>query len=495
MGLNYRKNDHASQDSMWTSYSDLFLGLSIIFLLLYVAASLRQGTDGIRQFIENKQLAQKNEDLKQQLKAYNTIKQDYLKSQASEEEQKTYAMLMDKLDLLKEEAKNEKDSLRKQALENELKEQSLNQYQQLIRNVINSNMIAKSRIKNRDSLLDEQDETISEQSTEIQSLEKTVAAKKAQVQAGEQKIASLEDKLDEKLKELQTSFKAQKLSKKKFEEQRLALQKKFEDQIDQLRDQNESTSNELSQLNKKLAQTAGALSATQGQLSAAEQAKQKLASDLQGAKAMAEAKGKALQATQADLAKATDRLNAQRKLADKIKKNFAKAGVDADVDGETGDVILSFGDQYFDTGKASLKPQMRKILEQAMPLYSQSLFADNKIAEKIQNVEIVGFASPTFKGKFIDPSSLKPEDRQAVNYNLDLSYNRARSIFNHVFDKDKMTFDHQERLLPLVKVTGRSFLSHEKNKNFKTTSKGEEFCRVNDCAKLQRVIIKFSLKD
>ena len=136
---------------------------------------------------------------------------------------------------------------------------------------------------------------------------------------------------------------------------------------------------------------------------------------------------------------------------------------------------------------------MRKILEQAVPVYSSSLFENTKIAEKISNVEIVGFASPTFKGKYIDPKSLNPEDRAAVNYNLDLSYNRARAIFNHVFDQNKMQFKHQQKLLPLVKVTGRSFFD-QASRNVANESP-ESFCRKNDCAKLQRVIIKFNLKD
>lgn len=140
---------------------------------------------------------------------------------------------------------------------------------------------------------------------------------------------------------------------------------------------------------------------------------------------------------------------------------------------------------------------MRSVLEKAMPAYSASLFDDPKVSSKIQAVEIVGFASPTYKGKFINPKSLDPDDRKAVNYNLDLSYNRARSIFNYVFDKNKMAFKHQKQLLPLVKVTGRSFLSGADDERTPAASAGsaEEFCRKNDCAKLQRVIIKFQLKD
>ena len=59
MGLDYKKkHSHGGGDSesFWTSYSDLFLGLSSIFLMLYVVASLRTGTDKcLFYFRKNKQ--------------------------------------------------------------------------------------------------------------------------------------------------------------------------------------------------------------------------------------------------------------------------------------------------------------------------------------------------------------------------------------------------------------------------------------------------------
>ncbi len=552
MGFQYQKNKEShSSDSMWTSYSDLFLGLSIIFLLLYVAASLRQGTDGIRQFLENKQLVKETQDLRQQIKVYNNLKQNYMDKEASDSEKEAYQALMSKLDLLQEESKDEKIKLRNQALENENKEKALNQYQQMIRNIINSNVIAKGRIKNRDVLIDTKEEIIGEKDEEISGLEKTVAQKKSQLAQGEKKIETLEDQLNNRLKQLKSAYKNQKLTKKKFEAEQTNLRREIDQKIQNLKSQNSKVAQDLAKTSQELQKTAQDLNQTKSQVAKLGQEKSALKDELTGTQAkyqqeMESLKGqfakqkekeraqfesalqkeklsaaekvkreaqfrseaqrrerelgekvaaldKKYQGSQKDLAKATERLNAQRKLADQIKKNFSANGVDADVDPESGDVVLSFGDQYFDTGKATLKNEMKKILEQAMPVYSASLFENQKVAEKIQSVEIVGFASPTYKGKYIDPSSLEAGDRQAVNYNLDLSYSRARSIFQHVFDK--MKFKNQQQLQPLVKVTGRSFLSHEKNKNFQAAGKGEAFCMKNDCAKLQRVIIKFTLKD
>ena len=73
MGLNYQSKHKNDSESFWTSYSDLFLGLSSIFLLLYVVASLRTGTDGIRHSTENKKLKVEIQDLKNQLATYDSV--------------------------------------------------------------------------------------------------------------------------------------------------------------------------------------------------------------------------------------------------------------------------------------------------------------------------------------------------------------------------------------------------------------------------------------
>jgi chromosome segregation ATPase len=610
MGFDLNRHKKESGDSMWTSYSDLFLGLSIIFLLLYVSASLKQGTDGIKQHMEYKLLKKENEDLQQQIKAYETLKQDYLQRQASADESDNYKELMDRLNLLQDEAKDEKTKLRLQANENEKKEKALNQYQQMIRNIINSNMVAKARIKSRDTMIDTKEDVIVEKNTEITGLENDVAQKKQVIAQTEAKATSLENKLDKRLKQLRSAYKAQNISKKKFEQERAQIQTEYEGKIAKVRDQQRVAKAEYDKASAELAETQNALVKTQGQLDSAkgniaslnaktEQLKGALsaadakfqaeaaamrgkfasqaaaeraafekalagerlsgeqkaarerayaaaaagkARELEGqigslgkelgatkgalakaAQDAADAEGRAnramgvaqaaenkaaeamgrigalrgeLEGTKGELARAQENLNAKKRLAEQIMRNFAAKGVKADVDARSGDVMLEFGDQYFDTGRADLKPKMRSVLEKAMPAYSASLFDDPKVASKIQAVEIVGFASPTYKGKFINPKSLDPDDRKAVNYNLDLSYNRARSIFNYVFDKNKMAFKHQKKLLPLVKVTGRSFLSGaDDDRGPAAAGTAEEFCRKNDCAKLQRVIIKFQLKD
>ena len=111
-------------------------------------------------------------------------------------------------------------------------------------------------------------------------------------------------------------------------------------------------------------------------------------------------------------------------------------------------------------------------------------------------MEIIGFSSPTYKGRYVDPQSLQDQDRAAVSYNLDLSYNRAKSIFSYMFDKKSMTYQHQKDLLPLVKVTGRSFLAEEvKGRDIASGLAIKDYCAKYNCEKSQKVIIRFNLKD
>ena len=138
---------------------------------------------------------------------------------------------------------------------------------------------------------------------------------------------------------------------------------------------------------------------------------------------------------------------------------------------------------------------MRNALERFMPIYSDSIFSDKKVSDKITEIEIIGFSSPTYGNKYVDPQSLDPADRQAVSYNLDLSFNRAKSIFKYIFDTRKFRYKHQKRVLRLTKVSGGSYLSEKiKGRNLATGLSRKEFCRKYNCKKAQRVIIKFNLE-
>ncbi len=610
--------------SWWTSYADLFMMLSLVFLLMYVASSLRSGSAGFQQQVENKKLAQKAAGLEQQIKVYNTLKDEALREKSTEAEQAVYGKLMDKLSLLQEEARDEKNALRRKAQENEEKEFALNQYQQLVKNIISANILAKKQIHHRDELIVTKDATIEEKKAKIVEMERTVAQ-------NEQQIKVINAQLANRIEALRSEQQRSKSSKEVLEKRIAALRQETETQVRAIEQKKQTIAIELNQVRSALVNTEVKLEHTEAKLDEAagtiqkqdltiqqqEQErnrlakqltadKQRYAAELEGLKGEHEARmaaerrafmanlkkqklgaaarakriaqfaaaaerkagelegqltglrdkiqetdGKlkgaqaefeaaqaklagtqkqlagtqkelagtknALSGTQSELANAQaaktralaavgslqDDLektraiaNARKTLAAQIAAQFGKAGLKGAVDGKTGEVTLDFGGEYFETGSTSLKPKMRLTLDRFIPIYAKSLFNDPKLADKIANVEIVGYASSTYKGKYVNPKSVKNQDKQAIEYNLKLSFGRANSIFKHVLNNETLSKSEREKLLPLMKVVGRGYLPDGKDgSDIPEGMDEEDFCKKFDCRKAQKVVVKFNMKD
>lgn len=632
-GFKYDKfKEEAGSNDSWGSYSDLFMVLSFVFLMMYVVASLRSGTSSIQSRLERQQIARDNADLRSQIKAYNTLKDSALQEE-SKDEQQVYNELMDKLSLLQEEAKEEKNNLRRQATENEKKELALNKYQQVVRNIINANLLAKNKLKVREEIIETKNQEIGDLSQEL-------VVKKNEITENNKEISQINSELSKNIANLEKAQKTSKITKQKAYEQIARLKQQSMAKIEELNTENQQVQSRLAVINQELSKTSEKLVKTettlatttenlnkavteyesqidemknnhsekmakeraafehkikaakltavqkaqqlaefnkaarekdqavgrkiaslQGELSDAEarenakaqenaaltseltktsQKLEKTVGDYEGqikgmqaahdarmakeksaleskikaanmsaqekAKQLAEfnklnkEKGDALDrqiaGLKGDLAEAQTRANARMKLSKEIAKALKSAGVSADVNPNTGDVTISFNGDYFDNGSSDLKPTMANVLQKFIPKYSESLFKDANIASKITSVDIVGFASPTYKNKYIDPQSLDPIDQKAAKFNLDLSYKRARSIFDYMFDTNKINYKNQKQLLPLVKVTGRSFFTEGRAPAGAIPGMSQkEFCEKFDCKQSQKVIIKFNMDD
>lgn len=641
-----KKKDDAG-GGQWTSYSDLFMVLSVVFLLLYVTASLRNGTHTLQQQMLNQSLVEKAADLENQIKVYNSLKQDYLKKQASAGEQKVYKQLMSKITLLKEENLEEASTLRKKAFENEKKEAALNQYQQIIRNIINANVLSKARLKRKDKIMNTQrskisnqvdtiatrDKTIVINKREIASLDKEVETKKLVIleknkmialkqkvlrskqreikklnidinikkkviNKNKRKISKIDRNLKKRIRSLQSLRKNHKLTKKLYNKELKRIQKLSKKQISKLNTQNKKIKRNLVQVNTQVSSAKKQLShanrkiasqkkqtkaldqeitsmqsqikqtktefkesklAFSKQVKDLETQKNRLASqrnNLQTQKQKLEKqkkkllkqktnlkkqkkelakinkklnkvntklkvetvqlnkvqrnlknKTKSLNAKNTNLVKARNKLsgelkkaqsiiNAKKQIAKQIISNFKKAGVEAKVDEGTGEVFLTFGKSFFDSGRANLKSKMRTALNKFMPIYAASLFKDPKIAKKIKSVDIVGFASPTYGGRYVNPNSLNPRDRKAIDFNTNLSIERAKSVFRHIIDTNKLKYAQQNKITPLLKVSGRSYFTGGRGNRAPAKSMStKEFCAQFDCKKEQKVVIRFELDD
>ena len=681
MSFDYNKITDKKHEgtTQWAAYSDLFMVLAFVFLLLYMVTSLRSGMESMFTYAEVA-------DDKQELELYKTIKDQYLKEEASLQEQLGYEEILNQISLLESEARENKNRLSKEFSEQKVRESSLNKYQQLIRNLMNANAIAKAdaarrmssarqenaslekeiNYKKRDleslenRLQDEEEELSSlknSHSEETQRLGKKYSALKSKHDKGQDNIASLEDMLkmeaaekdalnvshneeahnlkqkfrqlkgrhqdgqdrlaqlegmlrneSQQMDALKSAYSKEKrslkgrledVSNKHLESQKNLAQlerklrqestemdalndvhadetRDFEGTIDALTSRHNASSRNLASLESKMKQEAkekfelrrayanetrdlerqiqnlkrdkGAGDnrladleqklrrndaetddlkdsyddATDAMAAKLDKLKNKhakdneklarlnkqnverlaqLNADLDDARTDLEDTSDNLSKTRRDLDKKSKDLDKalelekrRQDIAKRIQENFRNNGIVADVNSRTGDVILDFGDNYFDTDSHQLKMGMRRIMRKAIPVYAQSLFGGDMVSSVITSVEIIGFASPTYGGKPVDPTGLSAENRAAVNYNLDLSYRRARSIFEYVFDTDKLQFKHQETMVQLINVTGRSFFSEDNP----ATADGlsiEDFCGQYNCMKSQRVIIKFGLSE
>ncbi|MEK6554256.1 MAG: microtubule-binding protein [Bdellovibrionota bacterium] len=488
------------------------------------------------------EIVKENEELKNQVRVYESMRKEYLEQDATKDESQMYNDLMGQLDLLQDTTKKERLELQQAASDNAKKEKALNKYQQLIKSVIDTNLLAKSKIKKRETVISEQDEEIVDQNQEIANLNSDIEQKKIELQSGQQKMQNIQAVLNKKAADLKKAFQSQKMSEQKYKLQQAKLKQDADRQLASLRAQNQQVQAKISELDQQLGQAEQAIAMKDSQLGAAQQdlnakeaalaakgaalaaknaalaAKSQEAAGLQAAvgglkgalnakeqevgglkNALGSTQGQLnnvkgqLSGTQAALAQARAEIEARKKIANQVSAALRKAGVKADVDGGTGDVTIDFGDHFFESGSAMLKPEMRKILEKALPAYARSLMTNKAVSDKISALEIVGYASPTYQGRYIDPKSTRPEDKKAIEYNLDLSYQRARSIFDYVFDPGKMTFDHQQQLRPLVKVSGKSFFDSAKQGRTVAATNTKDFCRKNDCKKFQKVLIRFNI--
>jgi hypothetical protein len=615
------KHKRESGENFWTAYADLFTVLSAVFLLLYVVSSVRSGTFGIQKEVQYQVLAKEAQDLKDQIRIYNALRDETL-DQSPEDEQKQYKLLMDKLSLLQEESNGEKKDLIEKSRQLAQKEQALNKYQQMIRNIVNVNMLSKRQLKQRDFLIAKKDFDITEKDGEIRDLNADIEKKEQVIEANNEKIEDIQDRLAKQIQAVRAEQKRTHMTKEAMNKKIAALQNMSQQQINSIAAKNASIERDLQMAKSSLQLTQNQLENTQEQLEDVTQKstaeKQALMAKIANAQAQADAERAALQNKLADikgkseaerqalvgqienakagyqkqladlqregeaqmaaekaafdkalaaeklggaakaareaafrqkaegeaqalrgalqglggkiadtekqLAQAKDRegryaaslgnlkkenaelgenlkrakelAEAKKKLMGNIKNNFKKAGVSADIDEKTGDVYLSFGDDYFESGRADLKDSMQRRLEKFIPQYSKSLFSDPETAKNIASVEIIGFASSTYKGKYVNPMSLRPEDKEAVDYNLKLSFSRAQSIFKHIFDPNKLQYQHQRDLLPLVKVVGRGYLPEGRAPaEIQSGMPEKEFCKKFNCAKAQKVIIKFNLKE
>ncbi len=443
--------------------------------------------------------------------AYQLDKEAYLREQATPAETQAYKEAIEKLSLLTEEKRQKKEILLKELEDTKVKEAALNDYQKLVKNIIDSNLALKKQVSDKEKKLESEKKKIKSnyekefksaytellEKTQKESLKNLNKAKKDIEAQAKNDYLTLLNKEKARLAEMVKSVEVQK--RLEFEE----VENKYKTQVLNLQSEKQLSKKAEAQLKEQMSLLLKEKEVKIADLEKSYGSKftdlSKKQNELMGqVKSLEFAHGK----VSAELKSFNDKENLIKELVKNLKTNFAKNGVEADVNSKTGEVTLKFLQVYFDQGKSNLKDEMKVMLSKFMPAYTNALFSVPNASEKIDSIEIIGFASPTFDKKYIDPKSIKPNQLPAVSYNLDLSYKRAKSIFEFIYDTKKMKYDFQNNAFSISKVSGRSFLDgkevvgNEVERKLASTSPltTEEYCLKYDCQSQQKVVIKFYLK-
>ncbi len=188
----------------------------------------------------------------------------------------------------------------------------------------------------------------------------------------------------------------------------------------------------------------------------------------------------------------------QAKLVDrihgKLTEAFKKAGIEADVNPTSGEVTIKFRDTFFDFDKSDLKDEMKDQVAKLFPIFAKTILGDRSIARRVKSFDLIGYASPVYGGGFVYQDARTEFGRRALKYNMDLSYQRAQSIFHYVFNPENVKFKYQRSMLRKTKVISMSHLGTKLKRLLPEYDKSKHFCENYDCQEWQKTSIRFNFR-
>ncbi len=533
--------------SVWASYSDLFTNVAIIFLVMFVFALLKSGISKMETALVKKQ---HQEELKGKLtqKEIEISKQKIKKVEASiKDMQKVETLVDEKIKEIQQFAKSmeqnkiilnelieeqrKKDSLlntvnktivQKEELIKSLQEETKKLDEQIKSNETNKIAIEENlkksekrsekvlaQLKDLESELQKQSKSKNEKELEIKNLNHLVSSNQITIE-------NLERQNNEFAERIKRSEKAS----RDLQENKSMLESRISDfnqskyKMEKMVSQLEKRLNEENQKGENLLQKIGQannlqneLKETIGKLNQNIDTKMMEINHLKGLhqKSLAdtgkvEGQLKETQDKMRNLGKALMDMKGKLRssVADSLKRKFDSQNLDVLVDKDSGNITLLMNDNFlFKKNSYELSEKAQLTLSKIAPIYSEVIFGDPHLMGKVENIEITGHASPSYKKNYIDPKIDHPE---AYGHNLRLSAQRAASIANYMVGKAIGQYQHKNQLKDSIYAIGRSYVSPiEKTKTISrglaSVDQGNDFCGPYDCELSQRVEIGFRLKD
>jgi outer membrane protein OmpA-like peptidoglycan-associated protein len=536
------------EGSVWASYSDLFTNVAIIFLVMFVFALLKSGLSKMETALVKKQ---HQEELRGKLTQKEVeISQEKIKKVESsiKEMMKVETLVDEKIKEIQEFAKSMEEN--KKILNDLIEEQkkkdsllnvvnkSLSQKEEVIKNLESQTKKLEEMIKTTEIKKNVLEETIKKTAlksqgtlVKISNLEKQLNTYKKEKKEKESEMINLTqlvnvkmvtiDGLEKQNSDLSDKIKSTENSVKNLQENKAYLEKKIVE-LDQSKSKMKKELSKLEQkfheeglkgksLFQKLTQSEHVqddLKKTIGKLNQDMDGKLGEINHLKGLHDKSQGEAQKLkgileetQLKMRDLGRALMDMKGKLRssVADSLKRKFGNQNLNVNVDKDSGNITLLMDDNFlFQKNSHELSDKAQETLGKIAPIYSEVIFGDQQIKERIEKIEITGHASPSYKKNYVDPKKDHPD---AYAYNMRLSAMRAASIANFLVGKKIGNYHFKEHLRESIYAVGRSYISPvEKTNNLSRgiAAEGETFkevCGPYDCELSQRVEIGFRLKE
>lgn len=144
---------------------------------------------------------------------------------------------------------------------------------------------------------------------------------------------------------------------------------------------------------------------------------------------------------------------------------------------------------FFEIGKVNLSQNSKEKLQAIMSAYSNEIFSNEELRDRLENIHIIGHSSPLYKGKVLDPLDATKE---AYQVNMDISISRAKSIADAIIGENT-TLPNKKEIRSKIIVSGKSF-SEPRPLQRGLASISKKRCGEYDCKASQRVEIIFELE-
>ena len=213
----FNSSDSVNEDSQksLSSYSDLFVAISFVFLFLFITANIQNGISqlvmNIQQEKERKaqedEIRKINESQQAQIKdlitkyekiiaTYQSEKETYLKENAPKSEVEIYEQALGQLKLIEEEKEKKKEEYEKMSKSFEEKAKEYQDFRQTLASIIDANLVIKKKIAKTQQAKELLEENLSSYKAAFK--EKTVAEFNKEYEA---KVFKMEKQLDQKFEE------------------------------------------------------------------------------------------------------------------------------------------------------------------------------------------------------------------------------------------------------------------------------------------------------